>query len=456
MNAVLTESAEETRHSAGEGAEGPADVTAAAVTAVTATDAGLLARFQPIFDRIRTGALEREETRRLPHEEIGWLRDAGFGRVRLPEADGGYGASVEQLVLLLIRLGAADSNIVQALRGHIGFTEFVLAQPPGAYRSFWLAELADGALVGNAESERTGTFATQGTTVSATPDGRLALTGTKYYTTGSIFADWILVSTAVAPEVPGVGKPGEGAVVLATVLVRADAPGVRIHDDWDGFGQRLTGSGTTDFTDVEVDARFLLPRTAEPTVQHAVYQLVHLAALAGIGAAALEEIAAFVRGRSRNLFNPSVPPSQDPISLQIIGEAFGTVQTVEATVLAAARSVQVASVAAADPRAGRGPAQGSERAAGADAAALGLLVRADAHVFGVQPTVIGLVLGLVSRIFEVGGASATSTSRHLDRLWRNARTVSSHNPAIYRQQVVGDFVINGTPPGEALLRLLTE
>lgn len=33
-----------------------------------------------------------------------------------------------------------------------------------------------------------------------------------------------------------------------------------------------------------------------------------------------------------------------------------------------------------------------------------------------------------------------------DRHWRNARTVSSHNPAIYKARIVGDWHINGTEP----------
>ncbi|MFD1211978.1 hypothetical protein ACFQ36_07985 [Arthrobacter sp. GCM10027362] len=32
------------------------------------------------------------------------------------------------------------------------------------------------------------------------------------------------------------------------------------------------------------------------------------------------------------------------------------------------------------------------------------------------------------------------------RLWRNARTISSHNPAIYRRQAVGGYVPNGVSP----------
>ena len=35
---------------------------------------------------------------------------------------------------------------------------------------------------------------------------------------------------------------------------------------------------------------------------------------------------------------------------------------------------------------------------------------------------------------------------HLDRHWRNARTLASHNPVIYKPRVVGDFRVNGTAP----------
>ncbi|GAC1387227.1 MAG: hypothetical protein NVSMB43_26720 [Pseudarthrobacter sp.] len=187
-----------------------------------------------------------------------------------------------------------------------------------------------------------------------------------------------------------------------------------IHDDWDGFGQRLIGAGTTEFSDVEVDPLCVHPRGIETftgSIQGAIYQLVHLSALAGIGEATLEEITAFIRPRSRNLFNPSVAPEKGPVALQIVGEGYGTVETVKAAVLIAARTVQRVSEAQL-----AGTAGASDFAQG------------DAHVYGVQSTVIDLVLGVISRVFEVGGASATSRSRQLDRLRRNARTISSPKP----------------------------
>ena len=398
------------------------------------TDQELLDTFRPVFERIRVDAIERESERTLPYEQIGWLREAGFGRLRVPVEHGGFGASVEQVVLLLIELGAADSNIPQALRGQIGFSELVLSHPDPEYRNFWLRELGSGAIIGNAESERTGTFSTQTTAVRA-ENGKLLLTGTKYYTTGSIFADWINVSALVPDALTGELVPG-------SVQVRADAPGVKIHDDWDGFGQRLTGSGTTEFTDVEVDARLIRQREADDvgaTIQNAVYQLVHLANLAGISTAGLAEITTFVRSRTRNLFNPAIPAHKDPVALQVIGETFGTVETVRASVLAAAATVDETS-----RRQLAGTATDEDFA------------RADAHVYGIQATVIDLTLRLVSRMFEVGGASATAQSRRLDRLWRNARTISSHNPAIYRQQHVGDYVVNGVAPSAGFLTLFSD
>lgn len=44
------------------------------------------------------------------------------------------------------------------------------------------------------------------------------------------------------------------------------------------------------------------------------------------------------------------------------------------------------------------------------------------------------------------GASSTSAGKALDWHWRNARTVSTHNPFIDKARVVGDWAINGNEP----------
>ncbi len=44
----------------------------------------LAARLRPIFQRIAEGAVEREHSRTLPYDPVQWLKEAGFGAVRVP------------------------------------------------------------------------------------------------------------------------------------------------------------------------------------------------------------------------------------------------------------------------------------------------------------------------------------------------------------------------------------
>lgn len=46
-----------------------------------------------------------------------------------------------------------------------------------------------------------------------------------------------------------------------------------------------------------------------------------------------------------------------------------------------------------------------------------------------QTTISSLALEATASLFDALGASATSLSKSLDRHWRNARTITSHNPA---------------------------
>jgi alkylation response protein AidB-like acyl-CoA dehydrogenase len=67
-------------------------------------------------------------------------------------------------------------------------------------------------------------------------------------------------------------------------------------------------------------------------------------------------------------------------------------------------------------------------------------------VSAAQVTLIETVLEAGAQIFNAGGASAIREGGSLDRHWRNARTLASHNPVIYKPRVIGDFVVNGTTP----------
>jgi alkylation response protein AidB-like acyl-CoA dehydrogenase len=57
-----------------------------------------------------------------------------------------------------------------------------------------------------------------------------------------------------------------------------------------------------------------------------------------------------------------------------------------------------------------------------------------------------VALNVSSRLFEVTGARSTAVGHGLDNFWRNARTLSLHDPLHYKNVQLGDYLLNGTPP----------
>ncbi|MEN5305836.1 MULTISPECIES: acyl-CoA dehydrogenase family protein [unclassified Pseudomonas] len=387
------------------------------------TDAELDERLAPIYARIAEGAVAREQQRTLAHEPVAWLREAGLGALRVPRSHGGLGATLPQLLRQLVRLGQADSNLPQIFRAHFGFVEGRLSSNDAASQDYWFARVVAGELWGAAMAERTDS--TGNTVQLSEGEGGYRLDGEKYYCTGTLYADWVAA----------VANHGDDFVSLA---VPTHAPGVERVDDWDGFGQRLTGSGTTRFTQVKVQPEHLLRRFAKGELRAesyltAFYQAVHLATLAGISRAVLADAVAFVQGRTRAFGVPGQSqPAADPLVQAVVGRLSSLAFAAEAQVAAVGQSLQAVFEAG---QQGEVPEQ--------------LYTDAEIHTFQAQQIVLPQVLQASTLLFEVGGASATSTTRRLDRHWRNARTLASHNPAIYREQALGDYYLNGISPAQA-------
>ncbi|OLM13011.1 acyl-CoA dehydrogenase family protein [Pseudonocardia sp. Ae505_Ps2] len=379
------------------------------------TDEQLDTVFAPVFARIAEGAVAREQGRTLAHDEVAALRAERFGALRLPVELGGYGATVRQQFRLLVDLAAAESNLPQALRVHWWYVDDLLLAAPGPDRDARLAAVAEGRLVGNAITEPgVGAIDRYRTTLTSDGDG-YRLDGTKYYSTGSLYADQILVAADLDGQ-------------RVSVLVDGDAQGVVQHDDWDGFGQRLTASGTTEFHGVAVPReRVLGPGygTEGRGWGTSYLQLVQLAVLAGIARRATDDVSAWVRERTRTFTHaPADLPRHDPLVQQVIGRLSAAAWSSRALVLAIAEQLDTLLAAGGeDPE---------------------LLDRVELDVAHAQATIIPAVLDATTQLFEVGGASVTSEKLRLDRHWRNARVISVHNPLIYKLQSVGDHVLNGT------------
>ena len=378
-------------------------------------------KFRPIFERIAEGALAREKNRTLPYEPIQWLKQAGFGAVRVPVAFGGEGISQKQLFQLLIELAQADSNVVQALRGHFAFVEDRLNAQKTAAQTLWFERFVRGEIVGNAWTEigqvEIGDVATR---VTAAQDGKLRINGQKYYSTGTIFADWI--------DLFALDETTDQHVIAA---VSTQAQGIDIVDDWDGFGQKTTGSGTLTLNNVEIERDHILVFENRFKYQTAFYQVVHLATLAGIAQSAVQTFKQEVRQRTRIYSHGNASlVREDAQILQIIGKASAQAYAAQSIALSTAEALDAAYLQ---------HFQNDEQAE-LDANQRAELVSAQGQV-----VIAELVLNLSSELFNALGASASSTDKQLDRFWRNARVVASHNPLVYKQKVIGDWEVNQAP-----------
>jgi len=376
--------------------------------------------FRPIFTRIAADAVGREIRRELPYGAIEALRDAGFGKVRIPVNLGGFGATIPQFFRLLEELATADSNVAHAFRGHFAFLEERLSQRDEAAISFWFPKVLANKLIGYAMAERA---EETGNSTLLTADGEgWRLNGVKYYSTGAIYADWIVVAA----------KDGDD---FLSVAVPAGASGVERIDDWDGFGQRLTGSGTTKFDNVRIESEQIIRRYTpnekrEDSYNLSFLQMILLTAIAGVGRAALNDVITFVQPRTRAFGIPGQSlPREDPLVQRVVGRVASLSFAADSLIENNSRLLQEVYEARL-----AGTAKPED------------FVAANVRTFQAQQIVIDLVLQATTLLFEVGGASATAESRRLDRHWRNARTAASHNPAIFRERAIGDYLLNGTPP----------
>lgn len=380
----------------------------------------LARRFRGLFAEIQASAVEREVQRILPGDQVRALARAGFTALRVPVAYWGSGATLPELFALLVELGEADSNVVQSLRAHLGFVEQVLNSKRQPWREAWLRRIAEGALIGPGRSE-TGEVeqGKRATLLLRNGPSHWTLRGTKFYSTGALYADWI-----------DVGASGEDGTAYVALVPRT-APGVEPLDDWNGFGQRLTASGTTHYRDVAVDPEQVRLDNERFAYYQPFYQLVHLANAAGIGRAIARETADAVRVRTRSFSHGNAARVRhDPQVLEVVGQLRAAAYSAGAIVAHNARALERAWQAAlADDDAGL--AQAREIA--------------DLEIAQSQGIVFELVLDAATRLFDALGASSTLVPQGLDRFWRNVRTLATHNPRIYKTRIAGDFAVNGTP-----------
>ncbi|MFD0684556.1 SfnB family sulfur acquisition oxidoreductase [Actinomadura fibrosa] len=367
---------------------------------------------------------DRDRERRPPAAEVAELSASGLLGSTVPKRFGGPEVSVAVLAEVFRILATADASLAQIPHSHFVFLDALRRQGTEEQQRRYFTEALHGARFANAQSERGGrTVTDDATTLRRTGDGGYVLDGEKFYSTGALFADLLVVRAVLADEPAG----GNGAAPKALAYIRRDTPGVTVEDDWDGMGQRTTASGTVRLTGVRVDATEVVPYTSlfdGPTTYGARAQILHAALDAGIARGALNAAVTAVT-KARPWFESGADTAAgDPLVVQQAGELEITVRGAEALLREAAGAIDAA-----------------EREPTADTTARASVATAVAKVAAARAA-----LEASSALFELGGTRSAADSLNLSRHWRDARTHTLHDPARWKVQHVGRWLLSGTPP----------
>jgi SfnB family sulfur acquisition oxidoreductase len=365
---------------------------------------------------IRDGAAERDRDRVLPIAEIERFSATGLWGINVPRAYGGPELPYTALAEVIRIVSAADPSIGQIPQNHYAFLNFMRAEPDEARKHHFFGKVLEGYRFGNALVE-IGTKTAADWKTRITRDGDdFVLDGTKFYCTGALFAH--LVPVAARTE----------AGDLLRALVPRDAPGLTVIDDWSGFGQRTTASGTVRLDHVRVPAFNVFGLNGlgdRPYLYGPISQIMQAAIDAGIAAGALADTLDFVRTRSRPWVDSGRErAADDPFTISQIGDTQIRLHAAELMLERAGRIIDEALL--------------NETA---ESIAHASIAVAEAKVVTTE-----IALHASNNLFELAGTSSTLAKYNFDRHWRNARVHTLHDPVRWKYYAVGDYLLNGTAP----------
>jgi SfnB family sulfur acquisition oxidoreductase len=381
-----------------------------------ATEDEALDAAKALADVIAEGSSRRDKARILPHHEMELLAHSGLLGITVPSDYGGTDISNPFLAEVVAILSQADSSIGQIPQNHFYILEVLRLAGTQEQKRFFFSRALAGEHFANALAE-SGTKQSGEIATRLVPDGvGYRISGRKYYSTGALFCDWIAIF-ALDPE---------ERMVMA--IVPRDSEGVTVIDDWAGFGQRTTASGTVTIDNIYVPADAVISHDRvfeHPTPLGALGQLLHAAVDLGIARAAFADMVAFVRTRARGHRHLGIEDAHaDPLTIARTGAVVVRIEAASAMLERAGRKVDVAQVTPS-----------------ADAAAEASLAVAAAKVLTTEAA-----LDAANALFELAGTSSTDESLNLDRHWRNARTHTVHDPVRWKHYALGDFHLNGRLP----------
>lgn len=367
----------------------------------------------------RDAVLERapliDAERTIPRDIVDDFSQRGLWAITIPAEYGGADVSTETLAEVIAIVAEADGSLAQIPQNHFCLVEDIRLSGTPEQHAFFFGLVLAGRRFANAFSEAGGKNVGEIATRLRADGDEVVVNGRKFYSTGSVYADWIPILAVDETE--------------REVLVFAEkhAPGLTVVDDWSSFGQRATASGTVLAEELRLPADRVFPMYREyeqPTLAGPFAQITTAAIDLGLARGAFREALEATR-QSRPWIDAKVDAAtEDPLSLSIIGRLDIDLRAAEALLRDSAHAIDRAK-----------PAPDEENVAAASIAV------ARAKVLTTEVS-----LEVPSRIFELGGARSTLGGRGLDRFWRNARVHTLHDPVRWKPHVIGDYVLNGTLP----------
>ena len=383
------------------------------------SDTEAIAIAQHLAHDFKQEAVIRDRERRLPFAEIARFSASGLGAITVPSSYGGAGVSWATLAEVIRIISAADPAIGQIPQNHFGILNVLEQTGSESQKTFFYNAVLGGARLGNAGPERTSKnvldVRTRITKLSG-DDTDYLLNGTRFYSTGALFADWI----------PTKALDESGRSVF--VFVARQSAGLSVVDDWSGFGQRTTASGTVIFDQVRVAAQCVIP--LEKIADQAnntgpVSQLIQAAIDAGIARAALEDTVKFLQDKKQSSDDSSLPcNTSDPFIVSDIGSLFIRLHAAEALLERAAITLD------------------------RTVSPINFEQMAEASVSVAEAKVLTteIALDASEKLFELVGSQAAPAQYNLDRHWRNARVHTLHDPVRWKYFSVGNFYLNEIAP----------
>lgn len=370
-----------------------------------------------VADELASTTLERDRANQNPVAEIALLREHGLLSFATAREFGGAGGSLTQALQLGRIIAAADGSIGQLLAYHFsnGLWTHILGSP--AQREHIARGVGEqGWFQGSVSNPRD-----PGITVTRTDEG-YRVNGRRTFATGVAVAD--LITVLLYEEEP------------INAVIPHDREGLRFNDDWDNLGQRLTASGSVEFSDVLLRHDEVLTgldeygddREYHDGLRGLFSQLIFVHLYLGIAEGALAAGVAYVRDKGRPWPEAhSTEVTEDPYHQQLLGRLSAGIAAGIALADAVTRELEQTLAA------GRALAAAQWGA---------LAIRVDQA----KSVATEVSLDVTHNIFQATGARSTANSVGLDIYWRNARTHTTHDPLPYRQREIGRYLLTDEWP----------